>query len=91
MSEEIALVAGMKLRIIKGDTDCMNWIAGPVPIGAIGVVCPFSYWPKDYEKSEGHRGWLLDFPKHPIAANRAKYKRVLTPQFCTTENFELVK
>lgn len=72
---KIPLAVGMKLRIIKGDAPDtkdpnwhlgINWIAGQVPIGAVGTICqttPNSLVP-DY------KAWFIDFPDHPIPADK---------------------
>ncbi len=66
----IPLVEGMMLRIIKGDEQDLrprdwhlyiNWIAGRVPIGAIGVVS------KEKSRRIGARlNYKIDFEGHPV-------------------------
>ncbi len=67
------LVVGMKVRIISGDapdprvTDWhlyRNWIAGRVPIGAVGTVGQVAR-PNDYMQ------WVIDFPDYPVEQDKA--------------------
>lgn len=81
------LIEGMKLKIVKGDApDKMdpnwhtgiNWIAGRVPIGAIGIV------------SKTLIGWKIDFPDHPISPEmieRKFHRAIMDPM---GDQFEVV-
>lgn len=83
----IPLAVGMKLKIVKGDAPDpkeptwhlgINWIAGQVPIGAIGTVGLLPKNPHD----PTYNAWIIDFPDHPMQADkvaRGFYRALMGP------------
>lgn len=93
MSDKVPLKNGLRVRIVKGDAPDpqnpewekhVNWIAGPVPIGAVGTI---------YTETTANNFTMfaIDFPDHPILSDKiGRYFRGLGGSDLS-ENYEVVE